>query len=229
MKLAIARSLLSIVLLPSITVACGGGLAKTAAPPPVVVTPAPPSPAAPTCDPPNTIVNGVCTAPAPPPPTPPPPTPPPPTPPPTPPPSVPPLPTNWTATDLPPITGAGSAQANALNNLGHVVGYSVDSGIAHATLWESGMAIDLGPNSFANGIKDSDEIVGYRLDDPFLAHAHLWPEDIDLGSLVGFDSSVATGINSSGLVVGTACSSADPNVQTMIMHLTHQCGSLKGP
>jgi uncharacterized membrane protein len=76
------------------------------------------------------------------------------------------------------------------------------------------MAIDLGANTFANGINDSDQIVGYRLDDSFHGHAHLWPDDIDLGAISGYDSSVATGINSSGEVVGIAFSSADPNVQT---------------
>src|SRR6266404_831450 len=93
--------------------------------------------------------------------------------------------------------GGGATQANALNNFAHVVGYSVSmsDGSAHATLWHDGSAIDIGgPNTFANGINDSDKIVGYRSDSSFVAHAHLWPEDIDLGSLPGFDSSIATGI-----------------------------------
>jgi hypothetical protein len=152
MKRALVRSLLSLILLPSITVACGGGMASRAAsPPPVAGSPAPTPPPPPT-------------PPPAPPPTPPPPTPPPPVPPP------PPIPSSWQATDLSPITGAGASQANALNNLGHVVGYSVENGVAHATLWESSMALDLGLNTFANGINDSDQIVGYRLDDHLMAH-----------------------------------------------------------
>lgn len=111
--------------------------------------------------------------------------------------------------------GAGAAQANALNNSTHVVGYSVSDGTAHATLWVNGVASDIGgPNTVAYGINDLDQIVGYRLDDSFLAHAHLWPDNIDLGSLPGFNSSVATGINSSGVVVGSAFDSANPNLQT---------------
>jgi uncharacterized membrane protein len=194
-----------LLLLASIcTVGCGGGSVSTTAavPPPSASSPAPTPPAPPS-----------------PPPTPPPvPTPPPPAPPPTPPPppSVPSLPQSWTLTDLPPIVGAGAAQANALNNSTHVVGYSVSEGrSAHATLWINGVASDIGgPNTFANGINDLDQIVGYRLDDSFVAHAHLWPDDIDLGSLPGFNSSTATGINSSGVVVGVAFDRSDPNIQT---------------
>lgn len=168
----VVRSLLSLILLPSITVGCGGTspTASVSQPPPVTQPPLPSSP--------------------------------------------PPLPSHWEATDLPPITGAGAAQANALNNSNHVVGYSVENGEAHATLWENGIAQDLGANTFANAINDSDEIAGYRLDDSFFAHAHLWPEDIDLGAIAGFDSSVATGINASGLVVGVAFNQSDPNHQT---------------
>lgn len=269
MKLAIARSLLSLILLLSITVACGGGsMPKSNPPVPVTTTPTTAPTASITANP-TTVQSGqsatltwqstnatdvsidgigavqpngtqsvtptsstlytltakglggtkqgtamvtVTAPPTPQPPTPPP-VPPPPVPPP--PPPVPSLPSSWTATDLPPIPGAGAAQANAINNLGHAVGYSVVEGVGHATLWESGMAIDLaGPNTFANGINDSDQIVGYRLDASFIAHAHLWPDDIDLGSLAGYDSSVATGINSSGLVVGIAFSQANPNLQT---------------
>jgi hypothetical protein len=150
------KSLALLLVASMFTVGCGGGaLSQNAAA-------VPPSPSTP--------------APAPPPPSPPPdPTPPPP--------SVPSLPQNWTLTDLPPIVDAGAAQANALNNSTHVVGYSVSDGTAHATLWVNGVASDIGgPNTVANGINDLDQIVGY-IDDSFVAHAHLWPEDIDLGSL----------------------------------------------
>ncbi len=125
------------------------------------------------------------------------------------------LPQSWTLTDLPPIAGGGAAQANALNNSAHFVGYSVSDGAAHATLWRGGSAIEVaGPGTFANAINDSDQIVGYRFDGSFVAHAHLWPDDIDLGSLPGFDSSIATGINKSGVVVGVAFDSSNMNLQT---------------
>ena len=39
------------------------------------------------------------------------------------------LPTNWTATDLPPLPNANAAQANAVNVAGRAVGYSVNNGL----------------------------------------------------------------------------------------------------
>jgi hypothetical protein len=114
---------------------------------------------------------------------------------------------------LPPVTGGTAAQANALNNLGHAVGYSVVGGISHATLWIDGVATDLGANTSANGINDSDQIVGYRNDGSGYPHAHFWPDDIDLPALTDFDSSVATGINNLGEVVGIAFTLQNPSLQ----------------
>jgi hypothetical protein len=85
--------------------------------------------------------------------------------------------------------------------------------IPHATLWINGVATDLGTNTAAQGINDSDQIVGYKIDSAGLYHAHIWPDDIDLPALSGFDSSIATGINSSGEVVGVAYSSANTSDQ----------------
>lgn len=126
-----------------------------------------------------------------------------------PPPSAPPsVPTHWMATDLPPLPGMVSAQAEAINSNGDIVGYSVDVlQIPHATLWKNGQVIELSANSVALAMNDSDKIVGYRLDTDGLPHAHSWPDDIDiLGSELfeGHDSSLATGINNSGAIVGYA-------------------------
>ena len=135
--------------------------------------------------------------------------------PPAPPPTVapPPLPQHYQATDLPPISGLNAAQANAINSQGHAVGYSVLNGVAHGTLWKDGRVIDLGPNTLANAINDSDQIVGYRKDAQGLTHAYLWPDMADLGSLAGYDSAIATGINKSGTVVGVAYNSTDTSHQ----------------
>lgn len=127
------------------------------------------------------------------------------------------LPSHWQATDLVPILGAGAAQANALNAAGHVVGYSVADGSSHATLWKDGQVLDLGFATSANGINSSDQIVGYRLDSLSFAHAVIWPtkdqRPTDLGEIKRYDSSIATGINSSGVVVGVAFNQANPNQQ----------------
>lgn len=195
---------LSVLLLISLfSIGCGGGVAANnlATVLPAAAPPAPTPPPSSTPTPPPTPTPAPT-------PTPPPPAP---TPPPAP---LPSLPQSWAVTDLVPLAGLFNSQANAVNNLGHAVGYSNSQSSAHGTLWTDVGAIDLGAGTFANGINDSDQIVGYRLDAQNLAHAYLWPDEIELGSLPGFDSSVAAGINNSGEVVGVAFSSANPNLQT---------------
>ena len=125
----------------------------------------------------------------------------------------PPLPQHYQATDLPPISGSTAAQANGVNSAGHAVGYSLLNSVPHGTLWKDGTVIELGPNTLANAINDSDQIVGYRKDAQGLTHAYLWPDMADLGSLAGYDSSIATGINKSGTVVGVAYNSANASQQ----------------
>ncbi|SRR5712691_563532 len=86
-------------------------------------------------------------------------------------------------------------------------------GIARATLWHDGIADDLGAG-VANAINSSDQVVGYIQPNfqqgDFTPHASLWDHGIltDLGTLPGFDSTDATGINDSGEVVGDAFSFA---------------------
>jgi probable HAF family extracellular repeat protein len=120
--------------------------------------------------------------------------------------------------DLVPIPGANNGQANAISN-GHVAGYSVlVDGTARATLWHDGIAEDLGVGS-ANAINSLDQVVGYIQPNfqqgDFTPHASLWDHGIltDLGTLPGFDSTDATGINDSGEVVGIAFSFANPQNQ----------------
>ena len=120
--------------------------------------------------------------------------------------------------DLVPIPGTNNGQANAISN-GHAAGYSVVGqepfGIARATLWHDGIADDLGAG-VANAINSSDQVVGYIQPNfqqgDFTPHASLWDHGIltDLGTLPGFDSTDATGINDSGEVVGDAFSFANP-------------------
>jgi uncharacterized membrane protein len=91
-----------------------------------------------------------------------------------------------------------------------VVGYSVLNQHATAVLWKNGGPTDLGiPNSFANAVNSSDQIAGYDTSGSGTPHAALWiPQGfLDLGTLPGFDSSVATGINDSSVVVGVSFSS----------------------
>jgi uncharacterized membrane protein len=115
--------------------------------------------------------------------------------------------TRYTVVDLPPLSGALASQAQGLNSAGDVAGYSVMNGHANAVLWKNGGPTDLGtPDSFGNAVNSSDQIAGYYTSASGMPHAALWIMQgfLDLGTLPGFDSSVATGINESGVVVGVS-------------------------
>jgi probable HAF family extracellular repeat protein len=209
------KSALALVLLAATTasIGCGGSaISAPSAKPPVVQTPSPQPP--PACNPPNTIIAGVCTAP------PPAPSPQPPTPTPTPqppPPPVPVVPAHYQVFDLVPLPGANNSQANAISGLHHACGYSVLSdGTARATFWHDGTVEDLG-NGYANALNSHDQIVGYVSQPDLTSHATLWDHGVvsDILTPVGYDSSIATGINDSGEVVGVAFSS---------QNLSHQAG-----
>jgi probable HAF family extracellular repeat protein len=117
----------------------------------------------------------------------------------------------------------GFIEANALNQLGQVVGDSSPTGTApsHAFLWSGGQSIDLGvlpggeaggdcgfcvaPNfSTATAINDSGEIVGQSAAAGQVLHAFLWRGGgmEDLGTLPGDNRSYASAINSRGQIVG---------------------------
>jgi probable HAF family extracellular repeat protein len=133
------------------------------------------------------------------------------------PPTPPSLPASWQVIDLPPIPGMTDSQANAINNLGDVVGYSTASEAeVHATLWQDGgTPEDLGLG-FSNAVNDSRDIVGYREVGEDSTMAVIWPgggSSQDIGLLTGFDSSVATGINNSGEVVGVAYAFNAPGIE----------------
>ena len=133
---------------------------------------------------------------------------------PAPPPSVPPppvsLPRSYSLTILPPVDGGTAAQAEAINASGTVAGYSVVNGRAEATLWRDGTTIDLG-EGWAVAINDAGIAAGH-VNEGFL-QAMTWPGG-SLGALPGYDSSIATGIDNDGTVVGVAFVLAHPDQQT---------------
>lgn len=101
------------------------------------------------------------------------------------------------------------SQPTAINNAGQAVGvsYSDPNGFEdyHVTLWESGVARDLG-QGWAGDINEQGWIVGNRLVDGKV-HAALWRNGrtIDLGTLPGTTSSFAYAVNDRGQVTGTSC------------------------
>jgi probable HAF family extracellular repeat protein len=192
---------LALVLLAATTasIGCGGGAISAPSPKPPVVVQAPPPPTPPACNPPNTIIAGVCTAP-PPAPSPQPPTP------------VPPPPVvpskHYALIDLPPLPGDVAAQAQAISN-NRIAGWSGANGVTHSTLWENGIPQDLGVG-VAYAVNNLGETAGYASQGNSIFHATAWNHDgtvSDLLTLNGFDSSLASGINDSGTVVGVSFSS----------------------
>lgn len=185
---------------------CGGGSTDRAAqvvpaPPPVVVTPppvAPPPPPPPSQPPAPTPGPGPVT-----------------------------LPASYTLQVLLPLPGGSSAQAEAINGAGQVVGWSVMNGQAQATIWEGGQALWLGEGwalainapPEANGMPVAPQVVGYR-DVGGMPIAELWPDGgltrdagQDLGTLPGYDSSEALGVDDDGTVVGMAFVFSNPSIQ----------------
>jgi probable HAF family extracellular repeat protein len=103
--------------------------------------------------------------------------------------------------------------AKGINNLGQVVGYTVDqSGQSHATLWEGESATALpalssqNPYSEAYRINDAGQIAGKATTDAGHSHAAYWDDAgiVDIGTLPGGTSSFAMDINASGVVAGSS-------------------------
>jgi probable HAF family extracellular repeat protein len=106
----------------------------------------------------------------------------------------------------------------AVNARGQVVGVSNTNidGIRHGSLWmdAGGVPMDLGtlfgPDSVANAVNDSGQVVGGGDTADFVngnpvQHAFIWTQAsgmLDLGTLPGGTSSTALAVNANGVVVG---------------------------
>ncbi|WP_374563111.1 hypothetical protein [Ideonella sp.] len=109
-----------------------------------------------------------------------------------------------------PTLGGNLGGANAINNAGHIVGYSALAGNTayHATRWTGGQPFDMGTlggvHSSANAVNALGDAAGYADAPGNVPHAALWTADgdlIDLGTLGG-QTSQATSINRRRWVAG---------------------------
>jgi len=114
--------------------------------------------------------------------------------------------------------GGASAAANAINDVGQVVGesWTKNNLTTHAFLWDKGVMTDLGvlqPHdwSTASDINEAAIVVGYsgsgprvQLVGPFRGFSWNNGSLTDLGTLPGDTSSWAWGINDAGTIVGTS-------------------------
>jgi probable HAF family extracellular repeat protein len=118
--------------------------------------------------------------------------------------------------DLGVLPGDNNAVAMAVNESGHIVGFSAPTGTltARTFLWIDGTMTslgDLGPDGVQLAINDSDAVVGSRKDANGNFHAVRWKNGqvTDLGTLPGTTSSQAMSINLGGEIVGASSTQAD--------------------
>ncbi len=120
----------------------------------------------------------------------------------------------YSISDLGYLPGGVDTTAVGINNLGHIVGMAADANLRSVAFWYTGSMVSLGTlggtTSKANGINDSDRIVGWAYTAAGVAHAFVYdagsanPQMVDLHPLVGFGGreSRATSVNNNGQIVG---------------------------
>ena len=129
-----------------------------------------------------------------------------------------------TLTDIGGLPNAVSSFGQAINDAGHIAGYSVvgtTGSTAHAFLYRDGAMIDLQPasdptaSSYGSAINVNDEIAGTASHtgfQPLRSTAFVWSNGVmtDLGTVAPGVSSIssASAINDAGVVVGTSANDA---------------------
>ena len=112
-------------------------------------------------------------------------------------------------------TLGGSSIATAINENGHVVGYSQVAGKNHAFLYTGGPLVDLGTSGYSDSlvydINAADQVVGVQTNaySPAAYRAFIWQAGVwqDLNGVIpagsGWTLRFATGINDAGEIVGS--------------------------
>jgi probable HAF family extracellular repeat protein len=128
--------------------------------------------------------------------------------------------TLWNGTGSIKLSDSNS-RAFTVNDAGQVVGYSINAGAVHATLWSEFGATNLGTlgglNGIAYTINNLGQVVGYsNIEGDVAQHATLWngTSATDLGTLGG-SFSAAISINDQGQTVGVATNAAGASYATL--------------
>jgi len=107
-----------------------------------------------------------------------------------------------------------SSHAQAINNLGQVVGYS-QSGFSHGFIWDSVNGMQslgnppIGPSeNYPAAINDAGQVVGYYRTSFLTFTPFIWSSQTGIQSISAQTNGVATGINSSGVVTVNSGSEA---------------------
>jgi probable HAF family extracellular repeat protein len=119
----------------------------------------------------------------------------------------------YTITPLNHLGGATESRAMGINNLGQIVGFTVDAGgNSHAATWQSSGSGNLlpvlsqtNPISEAYRINNAGQIVGKARNDSNASHAAYWAGGglTDIG-VIGGATSFANDINEAGVVAGSS-------------------------
>lgn len=118
-----------------------------------------------------------------------------------------------TLQDLGTLPGGNNSQANGINDVGQITGYSNGTGIGeHAVIWSKGGIHDLGTLSGGfsqgNAINIQGVVVGYSLTQDYRSHGIYWSKATGLQQLPSLSVSdfygYALGLNSLGQAVGAS-------------------------
>lgn len=122
---------------------------------------------------------------------------------------------NGTMQDIGTLTGDTFGQAQGINNIGQIVGWSRVDPISdyHAFLWSNGSMQNLGTLgtwAIPSGINDSGQVTGNSWVPSGFPHGFLWSNGSmqDIGILPGGVNSSALGINNHAQIVGTSADHA---------------------
>lgn len=137
---------------------------------------------------------------------------------------------------LGPQAGDVCSHGMAVNQIGHMAGWSSDGATMHGCLWKDGSTVDLGALALGDKVQpldmnDGDDVIGLEYNGS-LARSFLWHGGTmtDLGKLDGATECRAESINNSQQIVGSCSFSSSSTTKGFIWQSGHMTtlGTLGG-